>query len=111
MLLYHLQLKLYPGVAQFGSALEWGSRGRWFDSSHSDHPKTLKSVGFIPLLRVSFFCESKLFHYFFIVSDRFFTIFHFSSRLITFISLLIQQIAHNITAKRGGLFKLMSINR
>ena len=29
--------KLYPGVAQFGSALEWGSRGRWFDSSHSDH--------------------------------------------------------------------------
>ena len=28
--------RLYPGVAQFGSALEWGSRGRWFDSSHSD---------------------------------------------------------------------------
>ena len=28
--------KTHPGVAQFGSALEWGSRGRWFDSSHSD---------------------------------------------------------------------------
>ena len=28
--------KRHPGVAQFGSALEWGSRGRWFDSSHSD---------------------------------------------------------------------------
>ena len=28
--------KFYPGVAQFGRALEWGSRGRWFDSSHSD---------------------------------------------------------------------------
>ena len=28
---------LHPGVAQFGSALEWGSRGRRFDSSHSDH--------------------------------------------------------------------------
>ncbi len=27
---------LYPGVAQFGSALEWGSRGRRFDSCHSD---------------------------------------------------------------------------
>ena len=25
-----------PGVAQFGSALEWGSRGREFDSRHSD---------------------------------------------------------------------------
>ncbi len=26
-----------PGVAKFGIALEWGSRGRWFESSHSDH--------------------------------------------------------------------------
>ncbi len=26
----------YPGVAKFGIALEWGSRGRWFESSHSD---------------------------------------------------------------------------
>ena len=25
-----------PGVAQFGSALEWGSRGRGFDSRRSD---------------------------------------------------------------------------
>ena len=25
-----------PGVAKFGIALEWGSRGRWFESSHSD---------------------------------------------------------------------------
>ena len=28
---------VFPGVAQFGSALEWGSRGRRFDSCHSDH--------------------------------------------------------------------------
>ena len=28
-----------PGVAQFGSALEWGSRGREFDSRHSDQTK------------------------------------------------------------------------
>ena len=26
----------FPGVAQIGSALEWGSRGRRFDSCHSD---------------------------------------------------------------------------
>ena len=25
-----------PGLAKFGIALEWGSRGRWFESSHSD---------------------------------------------------------------------------
>ncbi len=31
------QDKTYPGVAKFGIALEWGSRGRWFESSHSDH--------------------------------------------------------------------------
>ena len=24
-------------MAQFGSALEWGSRGRWFESSYPDH--------------------------------------------------------------------------
>ena len=29
-----------PGVAKFGIALEWGSRGRWFESSHSDHKKS-----------------------------------------------------------------------
>ena len=27
------------GVAQFGSAQDWGSWGRWFKSSHSDHTK------------------------------------------------------------------------
>ena len=26
----------YPGVAKFGSALEWGSRGLEFESRHSD---------------------------------------------------------------------------
>ena len=29
------------GVAQFGSVLEWGSRGREFESRHSDQWKTL----------------------------------------------------------------------
>ena len=31
------------GVAQFGSALEWGSRGRKFKSSHSDQVTQKKS--------------------------------------------------------------------
>ena len=35
------------GVAQFGSVLEWGSRGRWFNSSHPDHeiPVILEIAG------------------------------------------------------------------
>ena len=37
---------LYPGVAKFGIALDWGSRGRRFKSCHSDHRKSLKSKGF-----------------------------------------------------------------
>ena len=37
----------YPGVAKFGIALEWGSRGRWFESSHSDQKdKFLWSLSF-----------------------------------------------------------------
>ena len=34
----------YPGVAKFGIALEWGSRGRWFESSHSDHRGVLSGL-------------------------------------------------------------------
>ena len=29
-------------MAQFGSVLEWGSRGRRFESSHPDHERTSK---------------------------------------------------------------------
>ena len=36
----------YLGVAQFGSVLEWGSRGRRFESSHPDHLQVLKSQWF-----------------------------------------------------------------
>ena len=37
MCYYHwAENEIYPGVAKFGIALEWGSRGRWFESSHSD---------------------------------------------------------------------------
>ena len=31
------------GVAQFGRVLEWGSSGRWFESSHSDQKKSTSS--------------------------------------------------------------------
>ena len=41
----------YPGVAKFGIALEWGSRGRWFESSHSDQGSTCVRR------RCSFFAE------------------------------------------------------
>lgn len=37
--------KGYLGVAQFGSVLEWGSRGRRFESFHPDH-KSSKSLRF-----------------------------------------------------------------
>ena len=36
----------YPGVAKFGIALEWGSRGLEFESRHSDQQKALKSFDF-----------------------------------------------------------------
>ena len=29
-----------PGVAKFGIALEWGSRGPEFESQHSDHRRS-----------------------------------------------------------------------
>ncbi len=40
MLIYSRSIEpksLYPGVAKFGIALDWGSRGRRFKSCHSDH--------------------------------------------------------------------------
>ena len=46
-----------PGVAKFGIALEWGSRGRWFESSHSDqnHQFLRKLVVFLLLKVICFF--------------------------------------------------------
>ena len=51
---------------------EWGSRGRWFDSSHSDHPKALKSVDDISLLGVFLFSKPSTVHYSLIVLACFF---------------------------------------
>ena len=39
-------------MAQFGSALDWGSRGRWFESSRSDHCLVKKKGVFSPLFCV-----------------------------------------------------------
>ena len=33
------ETQAYPGVAKFGIALEWGSRGLEFESRHSDQKK------------------------------------------------------------------------
>ena len=41
------------GMAQFGSALEWGSRGRKFESSYPDHKKASN------LCRLLAFCFSR----------------------------------------------------
>ena len=41
----------YPGVAQFGSALEWGSRGREFDSRHSDQKTSSTELVFFCCIR------------------------------------------------------------
>jgi hypothetical protein len=39
-----------PGVAQLGSALEWGSRGRGFNSRHSDQATRLTNGFFKPFV-------------------------------------------------------------
>ena len=42
----------YPGVAKFGIALEWGSRGLEFESQHSDQNLYLeRDAGFFYLLK------------------------------------------------------------
>ena len=51
-----------PGVAQFGSALEWGSRGREFDSRHSDQTMAVEVSARTSILQgvgVFCFCEKR----------------------------------------------------
>ena len=47
---YNMQVT-YPGVAKFGIALDWGSRGRRFKSCHSDQKSSYESTGiyFLPI--------------------------------------------------------------
>ena len=48
-------LSRQPGVAKFGIALEWGSRGPEFESRHSDQLRLLKKMQPLkPLLRQGF---------------------------------------------------------
>ena len=51
-------LKRHPGVAKFGIALEWGSRGLEFESQHSDHerPEIIEISG----LFATFFADGVL---------------------------------------------------
>ena len=55
MLIYPGSRQTHPGVAKFGIALEWGSRGLEFESRHSDHEnrKSFCSFGFHYLVRDS----------------------------------------------------------
>jgi hypothetical protein len=39
-------MKLLTGCSADGSAREWGSRGRKFDSCHSDHKKPVTFEGY-----------------------------------------------------------------
>ena len=45
------------GVAQFGSVLEWGSRGRKFESSHPDHNWTPILIRWVSRLVSSLFTK------------------------------------------------------
>ena len=49
----------YPGVAKFGIALEWGSRGLEFESRHSDQSDIFrqKDVGFFIYGAIAFACQ------------------------------------------------------
>jgi hypothetical protein len=46
-------VRFHLGVAQLGSALEWGSRGRRFKSSHPDHENGFVIVFTRPFLFLS----------------------------------------------------------
>ena len=46
----------YPGVAKFGIALEWGSRGRGFESRHSDQNGV--KLRFYPVFFFLFCCDN-----------------------------------------------------
>ena len=52
-------IEWYLGVAQFGSALEWGSRGREFNSPHSDHPAASPFLD-LPLFPLGIFFNTVL---------------------------------------------------
>jgi hypothetical protein len=45
-------LPLWRAVAQSGSALEWGSRGRWFESSQPDYAGCPTGF-FLPIKKIS----------------------------------------------------------
>ena len=50
----------YPGVAKFGIALEWGSRGLEFESRHSDQISTIVLIRKYLKLSCFFFLPKRL---------------------------------------------------
>ena len=67
-------------VAQFGSALDWGSRGRWFESSPPDHeragqrlkPLTFFLIHTIYVLQTVFLVSSEVHFYLFSRREKLF---------------------------------------
>ena len=57
---YHIlarfNMNAYPGVAQHGRVLDWGSRGRRFKSCHSDHIKEQSLIQKQPSKSEGCFC-------------------------------------------------------
>ena len=70
-----------PGVAQFGSALEWGSRGREFDSRHSDQSHQLFSWWLFCCSIVVFMAFGDSAHIFFPFSFRLWSVTNFQTVL------------------------------
>ena len=58
---YDILIKLYLGMAQIGSALPWGGRGRGFKSRYSDqNPSFVRTADFLLCLRIYIF----VFHFY-----------------------------------------------
>ena len=49
-----VRCKQNPGLAKFGIALEWGSRGRWFESSNSDQNTVVPTDYGVFLLKTAY---------------------------------------------------------
>ena len=56
--------KQNPGLAKFGIALEWGSRGRWFESSNSDQNPQVERLEDFSILKQNsiIFYLSNIYH-------------------------------------------------
>ncbi len=59
-----LEYFLRRGVAQLGSVLEWGSRGREFEPRHSDHKEKPRFIRGFFILHIFFLCRVFCSHFY-----------------------------------------------